>query len=185
MLPAATSFQAVIYTIIIFVLLFFEEWISHQFSESSLRPSPEALRVALMGASSQASRVKEPDRVGEEAKARVRQAGGDPECLPLVLSESEVQFGKYRGQSFRWLLAHDVGYTCGLLASHQKEKDGGNTYRTPLMVHKDGLLSYALLFPEMAAAIRERRMLEDDQTLVGFGKHAKSSYEETSRECQT
>ncbi|CAL8311575.1 unnamed protein product [Lota lota] len=85
-------------------------------SDLTLQPSPEACWL------------KTPERVREEATARVLQAGGDPACLELVLSESELQFGQYRG----WLLSHDVGYACSPLASHQKEREGGDTSESPL-----------------------------------------------------
>ncbi|XP_044025644.1 uncharacterized protein LOC122863319 [Siniperca chuatsi] len=168
-------------------------------SELTLQPSRDASRLAQAyrrKGSAVACQVKMPDRVREEAKARVLQAGGDPTCCQLVLSESELQFGQYRGQTFKWLLSHDVGYTCSLLVSHQKEREGGDTSQSPLAANKDALASYAQLFPEMTAVIRQRRMREGslsvrgmDNTLVGFGAHAgetyRSLYESTSSESRT
>ncbi|XP_067454539.1 uncharacterized protein [Thunnus thynnus] len=168
-------------------------------AELTLQPSPYASRLAQAyhrQRSAVAYQVKMPERVREEAKARVLQAGGDPECWQLVLSESELQFGQYRGQTFKWLLSHDVGYTCAILVSHQKEREGGNTSQSPLSANKDALTSYAQLFPQMTGAIQQRRMREGtlsvrgmDQTLVGFGARARetyqSPYESTSSESQT
>lgn len=164
-------------------------------SELTIKASPEAAAVEMVVASQSATKVKVPGRVIEEAKERILQAGGDPGCYQLVLSESELQFGKYRGQTFKWLLANDVGWVCGLLASHQRERDGGDRTQSPLMANKDALLSYAELFPEVAALIRERRMKEGslpirglDATPVGFGQNAtdtyRSLYESTSAEKQ-
>ncbi len=156
-------------------------------SDLTLRPSADASRLAQdygRRGSAEAHPVKTPARVRDEAKARIVQAGGDPECWQLVLSESELQFGQYRGQTFKWLLEHDVGYACSLIVSHQKERDSGDTSDTPLAGNKDALASYAELFPEMTAAIQRRRMSEGcqsvrgmDQTLVGFGAHAGETYQ--------
>lgn len=41
--------------------------------------------------------------VSQEAKART---------VREVLSKSELQFGLYRGQTFKWLFQNDVGYAC-------------------------------------------------------------------------
>ena len=83
-----------------------------------------------------------------------------------------------------------------ILVSHQKEREGGDTSQSPLSANKDALTSYAQLFPQMTAAIQQRRMREGtlsvrgmDQMLVGFGAHARetyqSLYESTSSESQT
>ena len=120
--------------------------------------------------------------------------GGEPTNPQEVLAESELQFGQYRGLTFRWLLGNDVGYACGVIASHERES--GDTTQTPLMEHKDALTSYARLFPPMVAAIARRKMSEGfksvrglDSTLVGFGAHAhvsfKSLYEAEETESRT
>ncbi len=54
-------------------------------------------------------------------------AGGDPSNHQLVLSESALQFGQYRGKSFKWLLSNDIGYLAMVLAVHQREREGGDT----------------------------------------------------------
>ena len=35
----------------------------------------------------------------------------------LILANSQLQFGKYRGKTFRWLLENDVGYAVRLVSS--------------------------------------------------------------------
>ena len=163
----------------------------------SLTATASAAKVSKANRRSTAAySVSRPEVVREEAKARILQAGGDPECWQLVLSESQLQFGQYRGQTFKWLLSHDVGYACGILASHIQEREAGDKSQSPLAVHKDALASYAQLLPEMAEVICWRRMREGsvsvrglDQALIGFGAHAHMSlralYEATSTECQT
>ncbi len=161
--------------------------------ELTLKPSPEAAALATAyrknptaGRSSPAARVK------EEAIIRVAAAGGDPSNHQLVLSESALQFGQYRGKSFKWLVSNDVGYLAMVLAVHQREREGGDTTQSAVMGNKDALLRYAGLFPDVLAAIRERRVREgtstpaqEDQVLVGFGDYAsmcfKDLYEATDR----
>ncbi|CAB1441185.1 unnamed protein product [Pleuronectes platessa] len=162
-----------------------------------LKVSAAALAVAQRNLrSTTAFALKRPEAVREEAKARILQAEGDPECWQLVLSESQLQFGKYRGQTFKWLLRHDVGYACEILVYHMQEREVGDTSQSPLAVNKDALASYARLFPQMMQLIQWRQMCEGfvsvrgmDRTLVGFGAHAGMSlqalYESTSTVCQT
>ena len=107
--------------------------------------------------------------------------GGEPTNPQEVLAESELQ---YRGLTFRWLLGNNVGYACGVIASHERERESGDTSQTPLMEHNDALTSYARLFPPMVAAIARRRMAEGsksvrglDGMLVGFGTHSQVSFE--------
>ncbi|KAK1804793.1 hypothetical protein P4O66_003638 [Electrophorus voltai] len=85
------------------------------------------------------------ERVREEAKDHVVASGGDPGNARLVLSESTVQFRQYWGQTFKWVLTDDMGYTVMVLAAHQQEREGGTTSIYPAMVNKDALVQYASL----------------------------------------
>ncbi|XP_054643300.1 uncharacterized protein LOC129187709 isoform X2 [Dunckerocampus dactyliophorus] len=167
-------------------------------TELTLKSSLEAsqLAKAYRARSAAAHSMKTDEKVKEEARARIVEAGGDPGCWQLVLSESKLQFGQYRGQTFKWLLSNDVGYACCTLALHQKERDSGETSQSPLAANKDALASYAQLFPEMVAAIHDRAVQMGilgiqamDNRMVGFGVYAKetyrSLYENPSREHQT
>ena len=170
-------------------------------SELTLKASPEAEMVAQKSRRQDtlsAWRVKLPARVREEARARLSKKGGNPLVLEEMLAEYELQFGQYRGQTFRWLLENDVGYACAIIASHEKEREGesGNPNQAPLMVHKDALTTYARRFPQMVAAIARRRMSEGSRSVrglddkqLGFGAHAhvtfKSLYESKKRECRS
>ena len=157
-------------------------------SDLTLEASAEAQAVALnfrrQGPPS-ASRVKLPARVREEARARVAKGGGNPNVWEEMLAESEIQFGQYRGKTFRWLLENDVGYTCSIIVYHgrERERESGDPSQTPLMVQKDALTSYARLFTPMVAAIARRRLCEGsrsvrgvDDTELGFGAHAKGTF---------
>ena len=163
--------------------------------ELTLQPSEEAERVAAaLTEADKRAHVKSAVEVRKAAKARILQAGGDATSELLIASESQLQFGKYRGQTFRWLLSNAVGYACIILASHQKEREGDSS-QTPLMVHKDLLLHYARQFTKMVAAIRARGVQEgfipqraNDEELVtlqgyrGKGITFAVMYESTDKE---
>lgn len=62
------------------------------------------------------SPVKEPEEALAEAKACVLSEGGNPCDDRLVRSRFKMQFGKYKGQTFKWLLENDVGYAAFIVA---------------------------------------------------------------------
>ena len=76
-----------------------------------LKPSPEALRLLTPGASGGKGgyRARTPEEVEAQAQAHFISMGGDPGNAKLVLSCSTLEFGKYQGQTFRWLMENDVG----------------------------------------------------------------------------
>lgn len=76
------------------------------------------------------------------ALAVVRQRGGDASDRTEVLGDYILQFGKYQGKSFRWLLENDVGYTMYLIRNLQKEQASGVCMAEGHK--KDSLLSLSL-----------------------------------------
>ncbi|XP_058509620.1 uncharacterized protein LOC131475475 [Solea solea] len=167
--------------------MFFSPTFHFEPSSNDLTLRPTAAAVALATKHRQQTtaivrRTQRPDVLEAEARARACQKGDGSD--EMVLAETELQFGQYCGQTFRWLLENDVGYAVSILASHKKEREEGMTMRTPLMANKDALASYAGLFPPMVTAIARRRLGESskqstnevDDTLLGFGEHAHRSY---------
>ncbi|TWW62937.1 hypothetical protein D4764_04G0015840 [Takifugu flavidus] len=92
----------------------------------------------------------------DEAKRR-----GDPSDKMEVQGDYVLQFGKYKGKSFRWLLQNDVGSTVYLIKNVQSEEAA---------VSKE---IQALLTYEAGRGDGVTASSEDDQ-LVGFGARAKS-----------
>ncbi|CAL8358257.1 unnamed protein product [Merluccius merluccius] len=150
-----------------------------------LRASEEAAAyIAAKGPRGDAAaRAKKPEEVEKEAQAHVVSTGGDPGNPMLVLSCHSIQFGKYQGQTFRWLLENDVGYTVQLLASHQRERETSAS-DSPLMANKDALARYSCAHPEFDGLIKFHRAHEEararasqpgcqGEALVGFGKYVK------------
>ncbi|XP_030589839.1 uncharacterized protein LOC115783243 [Archocentrus centrarchus] len=124
-------------------------------------------------------RAKGPEEVDAEACAHVASEGGDPSNTILTLSRWKVQFGRYQGQTFHWLLENDVGYAVNLVASHQKERERTGS-QSPLMANKDAFTRYSSAYPDFVEAVRCHCAFEETQVktlqpnqegqaLVGFG----------------
>ncbi|XP_030206479.1 uncharacterized protein LOC115539805 [Gadus morhua] len=120
------------------------------------------------------ARAKKPGEVEKEARARVVSEGGDPGNPMLVLDCHSIQLGKYRGQTFRWLLENDAGYACHLVDSHQQERETSAS-DSPLMANKDSLARYSCAHPAFAEHLQFRRAQEEARaraTLPGRGGEA-------------
>nr|XP_055036625.1 uncharacterized protein LOC129424075 [Misgurnus anguillicaudatus] len=129
--------------------------------------------------------IKE-DLVRQHALTVVRQRGGDPTEKREVLGEYILQFGKYKGKSFRWLLENDMGYTIYLMKTLQQDEAAGD-FRAEGH-SKQSLLSFVnyahsfedierLFSYESTTPTAPKASSEDDQ-LVGFGARAKSTWQE-------
>lgn len=105
-------------------------------------------------------RARSPEEAGE---------GGAAASGWLELSGRSIQFGKYTGQSLKWLLENDVGYVAYLLA----EPPGLREQK------KDSLFQYAKAYLEVWDEVRIQRgksrplkSAVGGGALVGFGVHA-------------
>ncbi|XP_060714886.1 uncharacterized protein LOC132838529 isoform X2 [Tachysurus vachellii] len=149
-------------------------------------PTEEARVIKDNPALQDKSAPKKEELVRQDALAVVRQRGGDASDKREVLGEYILQFGKYKGKSFRWLLENDMGYTIYLIKNLQQEEAMGVfTSEGP---SKSSLLSfynYACSFNEIQSLFSyvsknpgaPAASSEGDQ-LVGFGAHAKSTWQE-------
>lgn len=91
--------------------------------ELEKKPSQEALKQKASNCGSKGPPAKKPEEVEAEAKDRVLSEGGDPSNNWLVLSRYTIQFGQYKGQTFRWLLENDVDYVAYIVTSHQNDQE--------------------------------------------------------------
>lgn len=149
-------------------------------------PSLEARRIRDNPTLQDKSASMREDLVRQNALAVVRQRGGDASDRTEVVGEYILQFGKYKGKYFRWLLENDVGYTMYLIKNLQKEEASGICRAEGH--NKDSLLSfvnYALSFAEIqslltyeASGVGVAAASSDDDQLVGFGSRAKSTWKE-------
>lgn len=79
--------------------------------------------------------MKNPEEVEVEAKACIISEGGDLSNDWLVLSRYTIQFGQYKGKTFKWLLENDVYYVAYIVTSHQKDQEPAMCQNT-LMANK-------------------------------------------------
>lgn len=98
-------------------------------------PEAQALFTRQPPSAQAPYRAKRPEEVDSEAWVHVVSKGGDTANAALVLSRWKVQFGRYQGRTFLWLLENDVGYSVNLVASHQKERERTQS-QSPLMANK-------------------------------------------------
>ncbi|KAK9518580.1 hypothetical protein VZT92_023882 [Zoarces viviparus] len=142
-------------------------------------PQAQALGPRQVAGGQAPYRAKKPEEIDAEAWAHVTSEGGDTTNATLVLSRWKMQFGRYQGKIFLWLLENDMGYCVNLVASHQKERERTGS-QSPLMANKDAFTCHFLAYPEFAEAVRFHRAFEEEQVkslkpgqegqaLVGFG----------------
>ncbi|KAK2844955.1 hypothetical protein Q5P01_011614 [Channa striata] len=158
-------------------------------SDGDFKPSQEALTYAARRGPLKAARCsKKPEEVEADAQARVLSEARDPYNNRLVLSRCTIQFGQYKGQSFKWLLENDMSYAAMLVAEHQKVQQH-TTSQDPLMVNKDYLTRYATAYPEVLKEVtfyreylrakeRSRYPGQAGKALVGFGRHRSMTLED-------
>ncbi|KAL7370284.1 hypothetical protein ABVT39_024887 [Epinephelus coioides] len=147
-------------------------------------PSDEARRIKDNPALQDKSAPQKEELVRDNARKVVMQRGGDLSDKQEVLGEYVIQFGKYRGKSFRWLLQNDVGYTLYLINKVEEEEKAGQFH--PEGHSKDSLLSflhYSRGFKEIEdlrkyLAERPAPLVgsSEDSNLVGFGSRKNNTW---------
>ncbi|XP_062278755.1 apoptosis-associated speck-like protein containing a CARD [Scomber scombrus] len=151
----------------------------------------KASQEAVIYVASQQQAVKEPKELEAEAKAQISSEGGDLNNKRLVLSRYKIQFGKYKGQTFKWLLENDVGYTAYIAASHQEDRKH-TARQDSMMANKDSFTCYANAYPEIQKEVRFHRAdkkakemsLQSGQrgkALVGFGRYGQETLQSLYR----
>lgn len=113
------------------------------------------------------------DIVRQNALTVVRERGGDASDRQEVFGEYVLQFGKYQGKSFRWLLENDMGYTIYLISDLQKtEAAGVHVRRGHDKVSLQSFVDYAQSFDDIQSLLRYKSLKPPvDDDLVRFGKH--------------
>ena len=77
------------------------------------------------------------ERVHADAFIRVRETGYPSPDAVTLCGFYEIQFGKYRGQTFHWLLENALGYAAWMVGAIKGE--GGSTPATALGNNKKQL----------------------------------------------
>ncbi|KAL7370082.1 hypothetical protein ABVT39_018532 [Epinephelus coioides] len=147
-------------------------------------PSDEAMRIKKNPSLQDKSPPQRHDLVRTNALTAVLQRGGDVSDRQEVMGEYVLQFGKYKGKPYRWLLENDVGYTIYLINKVEEEERAGTF--NPQGNSKDSLLSfldYARSFQEIED-LREYLLSRkpappvssEGDNVVGFGARAKHTW---------
>ncbi|XP_039519572.1 uncharacterized protein LOC120473667 isoform X1 [Pimephales promelas] len=147
-------------------------------------PSDEAKRIKDNPNLQDKSAPQREDKVKENAHSVVFMRGGDVSDRKEVLGEYVLQFGKYKGKSFRWLLENDVGNTIFLTKKVEEEERAGQF--KPEGPKKDSLLSfleYSRSFQEIEDLLKYLTgrsvappVRNEDDNLVGFGINAEKTW---------
>lgn len=140
-------------------------------------PSQEALRRQIPKGRSQV-----PARTAQEVKAeameRVRSEGGSPagDGAALVLSRYTLQFGQYRGQTFKWLLENHLQYAAYIIAGRDHRQTP-----EPLKDNKNSLRKYAMAYREFRK-VRSLELAQNGNARVGFGQYKRAKLRELYRD---
>ncbi|XP_028460663.1 uncharacterized protein LOC114573001 isoform X2 [Perca flavescens] len=147
-------------------------------------PSDEAMRIKKNPSLEDKSPPQRHDLVKTNALTVVFERGGDVSDRLEVMGEYVLQFGKYKGKLFRWLLENDVGYTIYLMKKVEEEERDGTF--NPQGHNKDSLLSfldYARSFQEirdlreyLASRLPAPPVASEGDNTVGFGARAKDTW---------
>jgi hypothetical protein len=94
--------------------------------------------------------------VRRNARERVLALGGAQALKhnKNILSQYVLQFGRYRGQSFKWVLENDLGWVTGILSDMLRH--GEKESNSPLSHNKFRLLQYAEMYPKVLAIVKEK-----------------------------
>jgi len=95
--------------------------------------------------------------VDQEARGRLL-AAGDRLSESNVLSFTELQFGQYRRQTFKWLLENAVGWAIGFAKSYHRK---GVHNVSALGVNKHKVYDYCMASPVTAPAVDFSFQVED------------------------
>lgn len=97
--------------------------------------------------------------VSSNARLMVKALGGPAAVKERqnVLAMHVLQFGKYKGQTFKWLLENDLGWVTGVVAVFEcKDKEIPNN---PHSANKFRLVEYVRMFPEVTHHMLEKKKI--------------------------
>ena len=106
------------------------------------KPTEEACRVKAANEKKLLNRCMSPEVVRGDAVAAAVKAGlPNPDNFTL-LGFYPMQIGKYRGQTFHWLMENDMGYVAYLVNQVERETAGSSI----ISIHKQKLKVTAFTF---------------------------------------
>lgn len=127
----------------------------------NLSDTPAAVSIARENkARGYWGKPKTDEHVRAIALRHIRQQHGVTSNEVDVLGQHELQFGTYRGQTFRWILENCLGYAGWLVmkmemeAESSKEQPKDNKEQT---INKQKFRKYMMHFPEGREAVKIKR----------------------------
>ena len=121
--------------------------------------------------------------IDAEAQRRCKEAGVGASKRAL-LAHSSIEFGKYQGQTLRWVLENDPGWVIYFLARYEKERPTLNLDRASNFTrNREALYEFVKLFPAAMAEVQRRIAVDKAELeaatqgdkgglIVNFGKYA-------------
>ncbi len=125
----------------------------------NLTDTVEAAKVKEANKGKPYTRPLSPEGVLDKAKKSLSQHHGDLAYRKHLLGFFEIQFGVFRGQTFRWVAENALGYAAYLVASMKRDPTGGSKDSQEHAHNKGCFKEYIELFPSgrIAIAMKEEQ----------------------------
>ena len=120
---------------------------------------------------------KKPGEVEAKAKSEVTRLGGNPSNRTDLLGQFELQFGRFRGKTFKWLLENGLGYAAWIVKSMSSE----TATSSPLSVNKHSFAEYFKSFPEGREALALKKEKAKEQTASSTSTSSSSTRQTSTR----
>ncbi|KAK5863282.1 hypothetical protein PBY51_000323 [Eleginops maclovinus] len=119
-----------------------------------------------------------PEEVMDKARRAITQQHGDPSNRGHLMGFFKIQFGLFRGQTFRWVAENSLGYASYLVAVMKRDPTGGNKDSTEHALNKGCFKEYVELFLSGRIVIA----MKEEQYAAKTPQHAASSQHLTTTE---
>ena len=124
---------------------------------------------------------KKPGEVEAKAKSEVTQLGGNPSNETDLLGQFKLQFGRFKGKTFKWLLENGLGYVAWIVNSMLSE----TATSSPLSVNKLSFAEYFKSFPEGREALAFKREKAKEQTALSTSTSSSTTRQTSTRTSNT
>jgi len=153
----------------------------------NLTDTMEAAKVKEANKGKPYARPLSPDIVLDKAKKSLSQHHGDPANRKHLLGFFEIQFGVFRGQTFKWVAENALGYAAYLVAAMKRDPTGGSKDSQEHAHNKESFREYVELFPSgrIAIAMKEEQYAGKDLQHAATTLHAASTQHATTTQHAT
>jgi len=153
----------------------------------NLTDTMEAAKVKEANKGKPYARPLSPDIVLDKAKKSLSQHHGDPANRKHLLGFFEIQFGVFRGQTFKWVAENALGYAAYLVAAMKRDPTGGSKDSQEHAHNKESFREYVELFPSgrIAIAMKEEQYAGKDLQHAATTLHAASTQHATTTHTST